>query len=66
MRVYEYVDNRGDGVYTSWYQRRQVREQAAQQSLVAYYLQNQAKPISAEEKVYFGFTESSIGQVACV
>jgi len=29
-----------------------------QQSLVAYYLQNQVKPISSEEKIYFGLTKS--------
>ena len=29
MRVYEFVDHRGDGVYTAWYKRRQTREQAA-------------------------------------
>lgn len=29
MRVYEYVDRRGRGVYTEWYASRQSREQAA-------------------------------------
>ena len=37
-----------------------------QEKLVAHYLSNQVKPISSEEKNYFGFTESGIGQVACV
>jgi hypothetical protein len=29
-----------------------------QESLVAYYLKKQTKPLTAEEKIYFGFTES--------
>jgi hypothetical protein len=33
-----------------------------QQSLVAYFLEKQATPISMEEKLYFGFSDSSIGQ----
>lgn len=37
-----------------------------QEALVAHYLKNQFKPISSEEKLYFGFTESGIGRVACV
>ena len=35
---------------------------ADQESLVAYYLEKQVKPISAEEKLYFGFSESGIHQ----
>lgn len=31
-----------------------------QESLVAYYLKKQAKPMTAEEKMYFGFSESGI------
>lgn len=37
-----------------------------QESLVAYYLRKQTKPMTAEEKIYFGFTESGISRVACV
>lgn len=37
-----------------------------QEKLVAYYLQKQSKPISAEEKLYFGYTESGISKAACV
>lgn len=37
-----------------------------QEDLVAHYLRNQAKPISAEEKLYFGFSESSIGNSVCI
>ena len=33
---------------------------AEKESLVAYYLEKQAKPMTAEEKMYFGFTESGI------
>ena len=33
-----------------------------QQSLVVYFLEKQATPISMEEKLYFGFSDSSIGQ----
>lgn len=33
-----------------------------QQSLVTYFLEKQATPISMEEKLYFGFSDSSIGQ----
>jgi hypothetical protein len=29
MRVFEYVDRRGIGVYTAWYQARQARQRAA-------------------------------------
>lgn len=31
---------------------------AEQENLVAYYLKKQTKPMTAEEKIYFGFTES--------
>jgi hypothetical protein len=37
-----------------------------QESLVAYYLKKQFKPISAEEKIYFGFSGSNIGQAVAV
>lgn len=37
-----------------------------QESLVAYYLEKQAKPMTLEEKLYFGFSESNIGQVVTV
>lgn len=37
-----------------------------QEGLVAHYLKNQAKPISSEEKLYFGFSESSIGNAVCI
>ena len=37
-----------------------------QENLVAHYLKNQARPISAEEKLYFGFSESSIGNSVCI
>lgn len=37
-----------------------------QESLVAHYLKKQAKPISAEEKLYFGFTDSSISNSVCI
>lgn len=33
-----------------------------QENLVTYFLEKQATPISAEEKLYFGFSDSSIGQ----
>lgn len=39
---------------------------AAQEKLVAHYLQKQAKPMSAEEKIYFGFSESGISRAVCV
>lgn len=39
---------------------------AAQEALVGYYLQKQARPMSEEEKYYFGFFESGIGAVVCV
>lgn len=38
----------------------------AQEKLVAQYLKNQFKPMSAEEKIYFGFTDSGISRVVCV
>ena len=37
-----------------------------QEKLVANYLQKQFRPISAEEKLYFGFSESGIGRAICV
>ena len=37
-----------------------------QESLVAYYLENQAKPISSDEKLYFGFSETTFGRAVCV
>ena len=39
---------------------------AEQESLVAYYLKKQAKPMTAEEKLYFGFTSSGIGHTVAV
>lgn len=33
-----------------------------QENLVAFYLKKQTKPITAEEKIYFGFTDSGINQ----
>ena len=37
-----------------------------QESLVAHYLEKQAKPMSAEERIYFGFSESGISRAVCV
>lgn len=37
-----------------------------QEKLVAHYLKNQVRPITSEEKNYFGFTESGIGRAVCV
>jgi hypothetical protein len=37
-----------------------------QESLVAHYLQKQVKPMSAEERIYFGFSESGISRAVCV
>lgn len=37
-----------------------------QEKLAAEYLAKQYKPISAEEKLYFGFAESGIGRAICV
>lgn len=37
-----------------------------QESLVAYYLAKQARPISQEEKLYFGFSETTFGRAVCV
>jgi hypothetical protein len=36
-----------------------------QEMLVAHYLKGQVKEISAEEKMYFGFTESGIHMAIC-
>ena len=38
----------------------------AQEKLVAHYLQRQFKQMSAEEKLYFGFSESGIIRAVCV
>ena len=38
----------------------------AQESLVAYYLKNQVKPMTEEEKMYFGFSESGVNYAVCV
>lgn len=35
------------------------------QSLVAQFLKKQASPITMEEKIYFGFADSNIGQAVC-
>jgi hypothetical protein len=37
-----------------------------QENLVAYYLEKQTKPMTQEEKMYFGFTESGINRAVCV
>lgn len=37
-----------------------------QEELVAAYLQKQHKPMTEEEKIYFGFTESTIGDILTV
>lgn len=37
-----------------------------QEPLVANYLANQAKPMSGEERLYFGFAESGISRAVCV
>lgn len=37
-----------------------------QEKLVAYYLVKQSKPISAEEKLYFGISQSGTGQTVAV
>lgn len=37
-----------------------------QEKLVAHYLHNQIKNISAEEKAYFGFSDTNIGLALCV
>ena len=39
---------------------------AEQENLVAFYLRKQAKPMSREEKIYFGFSESGISRAVCV
>lgn len=36
-----------------------------QEKLVAHFLEKQAKPISSEEKTYFGFSESGISKSVC-
>jgi hypothetical protein len=37
-----------------------------QEQLVANYLEKQATPISQEEKLYFGFSETNFGKLVCV
>jgi hypothetical protein len=37
-----------------------------QEKLVAHYLEKQVKPISFEEKTYFGFTESGVAKAVCI
>jgi hypothetical protein len=37
-----------------------------QENLVAHYLKNQAKPMTSQEKIYFGFSDSSIGNPICI
>lgn len=37
-----------------------------QENLVAHYLAKQARPITAEEKIYFGFSESGVSRAVCV
>lgn len=37
-----------------------------QESLVVHYLEKQISPMSMEEKIYFGLTESGIGKSLCV
>lgn len=37
-----------------------------QEKLVAHYLAKQTKPITSEEKIYFGFSESGISRAVCV
>ena len=39
---------------------------ASQESLVAHYLQKQVRPMSADEKLYFGFSESGSSRAVCV
>lgn len=39
---------------------------AEQENLVAHYLEKQALPMTAEEKIYFGFSESGISRAVCV
>jgi hypothetical protein len=37
-----------------------------QENLVASYLEKQAKPMSADEKIYFGFAESGFSKAVCI
>ena len=37
-----------------------------QEKLVAHYFKNQFKPMTSEEKIYFGFSESGINKAVCV
>ena len=37
-----------------------------QQNLVAHYLKNQVKAITAEERQYFGFSESGFSRAVCI
>ncbi len=36
-----------------------------QEKLVAYYLEKQMKPMTMEEKLYFGYSESGVNRVVC-
>lgn len=37
-----------------------------QEKLVAFYLKKQEKPITPEEKIYFGFSETTFGRAVCI
>ena len=37
-----------------------------QEKLVSHYLQNQVRPLTPDEKLYFGFTESGVGRAVCI
>lgn len=37
-----------------------------QENLVAHYLKKQVNPMTTDEKIYFGFSESSLGKTICV
>jgi len=39
---------------------------SSQENLVANYLEKQAKPMTADEKIYFGFAESGFSKAVCV
>lgn len=39
---------------------------SVQENLVASYLEKQAKPMTADEKIYFGFAESGFSKTVCV
>ena len=40
--------------------------QPEQEKLVAHYLQRQCKPMTSEEKIYFGFSESGKNKAVCL